>query len=187
MTKEDQKAIEVCTAKLIQSPHSVKKWLTLADKYMQTFVADPEQLLLPKAHGFLKPLIEAYAYKTESFTQYILGVRDSFDKSDLAWEHAQSVYRRVNGRHTQQIRRERSGRAVAKAQELHGKAEYHARLKWVADLEHDWANRRLAFLDQHRAKFKSNRLDTETRAELLAEFWDVIDTEIYEGDIPPWS
>lgn len=28
----------------------------------------------------------------------------------------------------------------------------------------------------------------QTRAELLAEFWDIIDTEIYEAkELPPWN
>ena len=75
-----------------------------------------------------------------------------------------------------------------KAKELYGDTDYHSRLQWVSDLEHLWAGRRLEFLDSYRSKYKSDRLDTETRAEALAEFWEIIDTEISEGrNIPPWN
>jgi hypothetical protein len=46
----------------------------------------------------------------------------------------------------------------------------------------------LEFLDEHRASFSSGRIDTETRAELLAVFWEIVDTEVNEGkELPPWS
>lgn len=100
----------------------------------------------------------------------------------------QKLYRRVNGRYVQQIRRERASRACVKAEEIFGTTDYHSRLQWVADLEHSWAARRLLFLDSHREASKTERIDTETRAELLAEFWDIIDTEVFEGKgLPPWN
>lgn len=172
---------------LLRNPSNIKKWLTLADKYMQTFAKDPSIFLLPKTHEILKPLIEAYALNTDGFVQYLVGIRDSFSKEDLAWEQVQSIHRRINGRYVQQQRRERAKRAVAKAEALYGPTDYHTRLKWVSDLEHSWAQRRLLYLDDCRGNFTSDRLDTETRAEALAEFWDVIDTEIHEGKIPSWN
>ena len=135
------------TEYLLRNPSNIKKWLTLADKYMQTFAKDPSIFLLPKTHEFLKPLIEAYAFNIDGFVQYIVGIRDSFSKEDLAWEQVQNIQRRVNGRYVQQQRRERAQRAIATAEELYGETDYHSRLKWVADLEHAWAGRRLLFLD----------------------------------------
>ena len=175
------------TELLLRNPSNIKKWLTLTDKYMQTFAKDPSIFLLPKSHEFLKPLIEAYAFNIDGFVQYLVGIRDSFSKEDLAWEQVQSIQRRINGRYVQQQRRERAARAIAKAEELYGKTDYHSRLKWVSDLEHKWASRRLLFLDKHRDSLKGERIDTETRAELLLEFWEIIDTEIFEGDVPPWN
>lgn len=183
-----QHHIEETTNFILRNPSGVKKWLTLADKYMQTFAEAPKDFLLPKAHMILKPLIEVYARNPDGFLQYVLGVRDSFSPEDKAWEDVQVIYRRINGRYVQQQRRERSSRAVTKAIELFGGApNYHVRLKWVADLEHEWAKRRLAFLEIHRDKLSNNRIDAETRADLLAEFWDIIDTEIYEGGLPDWG
>lgn len=175
------------TEYLLRNPSNIKKWLTLADKYMQTFAKDPSIFLLPKTHEFLKPLIEAYAFNIDGFVQYIVGIRDSFSKEDLAWEQVQNIQRRINGRYVQQQRRERAQRAIAKAEELYGETDYHSRLKWVADLEHAWAGRRLLFLDKHRDERKGDRLDTDTRAELLLQFWEIVDTEIFEGGVPPWN
>lgn len=175
------------TEYLLRNPSSIKKWLTLTDKYMQTFAKDPSIFLLPKTHEILKPLIEAYALNTDGFVQYLVGIRDSFSKQDLAWEQVQTIYRRVNGRYVQQQRRERSKRAIEKAEALYGPTDYHTRLKWVSDLEHSWAKRRLLFLDKHRGSHAADRIDTETRAELLLEFWEIIDTEIHEGKMPSWN
>ena len=175
------------TEYLLRNPSNIKKWLTLADKYMHTFAKDPSIFLLPKTHEFLKPVIEAYAYNVDGFIQYLIGLRDSFDKEDLAWDHVQSIHRRVNGRFIQRQRRERSQRAIDKAEELYGETDYHSRLKWVSNLEHAWASRRLLYLDKHRDERRADRLDTETRAELLLDFWEIIDTEIFEGGVPPWN
>ena len=182
-----QSDLKETTDYLLRNPSNIKKWLTLADKYMQTFAKDPSTFLLPKTHEFLKPLVEAYAFNIDGFIQYLLGIRDSFSKEDLAWEQVQSIQRRINGRYVQQQRRERAQRAIAKAEELHGETDYHSRLKWVADLEHSWAGRRLLYLDKHRDERKRDRLDTETRAEVLLEFWEIVDTEIFEGGVPPWN
>jgi hypothetical protein len=79
------------------------------------------------------------------------------------------------------------GRAVARAEELYGEIPYQERIQWIAKLEHEWARRRIAFLEQQRRRIGEPRLSVEIRTELLLEFWDTIDTEIYEGQIPPWN
>ena len=78
-------------------------------------------------------------------------------------------------------------RAIIKADTLFGEIAYTKRMQWMAELEHVWAQRRLAFLEQQRKRLKQDRLSTELRTEMLLEFWDIIDTEIYEGNIPPWN
>jgi hypothetical protein len=172
---------------ILRNQTKASTWLTQADKYMQAYAENPTAFILPKAHAFMKPLIEAYAYNLDGFTEYVLGIRDSFERQSSAWTSVHSLYRRLLGRHTQQLRRERSNRAIAKAEELHGKVGFHDRLRWVARLEHDWAQRRLAFMDKCRAKAGVERLNTEDRSELLLEFWETIDMEIYEGKVPPWN
>ena len=176
-----------CTEKLLRTPTSINKWIEIADKHMQTKKADPDMYALPRAHEFLSPVIDTLN-DIEEFLDYIIMLRDNFSKGDKTWEDIQKVYRKINGRHVQAVRRDRASRACAKAQELYGETDYHSRMQWVSDLEHKWAGRRLEFLDAYRAKFKSDRLDTETRKDALIEFWNIIDTEIYEGrNIPPWN
>lgn len=85
------------------------------------------------------------------------------------------------------MRRERSNRAVDKALQLYGDVDFQTRLQWVSNLEHAWAQRRVAFLEIERKRFENDRIDVESRVELLAEFWNDIDTEIHEGKIPKWN
>jgi hypothetical protein len=183
---ENEGTLSEFTNTLLRNPDKVKKWITVADKYMQTYADNSEMFLLPKAHEFMKPLIDSYALNLEGFTQYLLGLRDCFDRRSAQFTEVQAIYRRVNGRYVQQQRRERIGRAVAKAEELYGEIPYQQRMQWMADREHEWALRRLAWLDIQRRRI-GERISVEVRTELLLEFWDMIDTEIYEGDLPSWN
>lgn len=180
-------ALPECTNTLLRNPDKMQEWLLIADKYMQTYAENPKTFLLPRAHEFLKPLIESYALNLEGFTLYLVGLRDSFDRTSRAYKDVQSLYRKVNGRLIQQQRRERINRAVAKAEELYGEIPYTHRMQWMAELEHQWAKRRLEFLEANRRRYKKDRLPSEDRAELLAEFWENIDHEIYEGKLPQWN
>ena len=179
--------LEECTSTFLRNPDKVKQWLLLADKYMQAYKEDKNSFILPKAHEFLEPLVMGFHSNLDGFLQYLTELRDRYDRGSQQFEEAQSVYRRLNGRFVQQHRRQRMSRAVAKAEELYGEISYPARIQWMADLEHAWAQRRLAFLEAQRARIKQERLDTELRTEYLLEFWDIIDTEIHKGEVPPWN
>jgi hypothetical protein len=132
-------------------------------------------------------LIEAFAHDTEGYAQYLVDLRDNFDRRSLPFVEIQAIYRRVNGRAVQQARRERIARAVAKAEELYGEIPYTKRMQWMAEREHEWAQRRLGFLEAQRERLKQERLAVDVRTEMLLEFWDIIDTEIYKGELPPWN
>ena len=183
-----QPDLNYTTEMLLKNASVIGKNLGVIDKYMQTYAKDSSMFILPKAHKFMEPVVKAYASNLEGFTEYLVHLRDQFAKGDQHWLDIQAHYRRVNGRLVQQQRRERASRACAKADELYGPTDYHSRLQWVSDLEHGWAKRRLKFLDAYRSATGSDRLDVDTRAEALAEFWDEVDTEIFEGKgIPPWN
>ena len=183
----EESPLSAVTATLLRNPDKVEEWLTIADKHMTSYEDNPEVFLLPKAHEFLKQLIEAYSNNLEGFTQYVLEIRDSFDRRSLQFVKVQAIYRRLNGRYVQQSRRERMARAIIKAEALYGEIPYTKRMQWMAEQEHIWAQRRLAFLEQQRKRLKQDRLSTDLRTEMLLEFWDIIDTEIYEGNLPPWN
>lgn len=175
------------TESLLRNPDKLTDLLTIADKHMQTYQESPELFMLPKAHEFLLPLIETFASDLEGFTFYLIELRDKFDRSSKQFVEIQKIYRRINGRHVQASRRDRIRRAVAKAEDQWGEIPFTLRMHWMAKLEHEWAQRRLVFLDHARQRLKTERLSTEQRTEVLLEFWDIIDTEIYEGNIPSWN
>lgn len=179
--------LEDTTNYILNNPPLAAKWLKQADAYMQSVTQDPSSFVLPVEYKFLKPLLETYAYNLEGFVQYLLGVRDSLEPRTEPWERVQALYRRVMGRYVQQTRRERADRAIAKAEELYGPTPFHTRLKWMSDLEHHWAKRRLDYLAEYRAKMENGRISVDDRAELLSIFWDDIETEIFNGKVPPWN
>ena len=53
-----QMDLNSCTEKLLRTPTSIKKWIEIADKHMQTKKADPDMYALPRAHEFLAPVID---------------------------------------------------------------------------------------------------------------------------------
>jgi len=172
---------------LLENPDLVGTRLSTADKYMRAYNENPDGFILPRDYAYLKPIIDAYAGDLGRFVEFVAEMRDCLPKGSLGYSKTQDVYRRIMGRHTQQVRRERADRAIAKAEELYGDTDFHTRLKWVSDLEHQWAKRRLAALTDRREKTENNRLSSDERNEVLLEFWDEIDTEINEGKVPPWN
>lgn len=161
-------------------------WLELADRYIQQYNANPVHFVLPKQHALIHPLVEAYAKDLEGFVNYLIGVRDSLDRRSSAYREVHALYRKINGRLVQQQRRERTSRAVAKATELYGEATYQQKQQWAAKMEHEWAKRRITFLEA--ARRGGGRVPQDEMNELLAEFWNDIDTEIYNGEnIPRWE
>jgi hypothetical protein len=55
-----------CTNTLLRSPDKLRDWLSIADKHMQTYAENPSTFLLPRAHEFLKPLIERCVVSIEA-------------------------------------------------------------------------------------------------------------------------
>jgi hypothetical protein len=179
--------LSLCSDNLLKNPDKIGDWLQIADKHMQNYADNADMLALPTEHKFLKPLVRTFARDIEGFVSYIVYLRDTYGSKELAYKNIQTVYRKVNGRYIQQQRRARMDRAINKATELFGHIPYVYRMAWMADLEHRWAQRRLDFLEGHRAAYKSDRLPSEDRVELLIEFWNEIDTEINEGNLPSWN
>jgi hypothetical protein len=173
------------TDKLLSNPEKTADWLDLADNYMQRYIENRQDFALPSQHKFLMPLIEKFASDCLAFLAFLVSVRDNFERNSKYFKEVQVVYRRINGRCVQQLRRERLARAVEKAEQTYGRTDYHTRLKWSADLEKKWAKRRLAFLDAARG---GKRMSVEDRSELLLEFWKEIDDKIDNNiGILPWQ
>ena len=173
--------------RLLKAPDKISERLNVVDKHMQSYDQQHQIMLLPAGYEFLQPLATAFVRDLGGFGTFILGLRDSFDRRSRHFVDIQKLYRRVNGRHVQQQRRERMARAMGKAEALYGDVAYPTRIQWMTNVEHKWARRRLEFLTGVRDRSGEQHLSTEDRTEALLEFWDKIDTEIYEGDLPPWN
>jgi len=181
-------SINDTTDVVLYDPARSKMWLMVADRYIQQYEADPDNFVLPKQFAVLAPLINSYTGNLAGFLKYIAGIRDSLREAgynDAALE-VQDVHRKLTSRQAQQTRRERGNRAIAAAKLLYGDAPFARRMEWMARLEKVWAERRAKFLNAHRAGRK--RLPEPEKIDALAEFWDLIDNEIANGErIPPWE
>ncbi len=181
-------SINDTTDVVLYDPARSKMWLMVADRYIQQYEADPDNFVLPKQFAVLAPLINSYAGNLTGLIKYMVGIRDSLREAgynDAALE-VQDVQRRLASRRQQQIRRERADRAMAAAKLLYGAAPFARRMEWMARLEKVWEGRRAKFLNAHRAGRK--RLPQAEKDEATAEFWDLIDNEIANGErIPPWE
>lgn len=173
--------------RLLKDPDRICERLNVVDKHMQSYDQQHQSVLLPAGYEFLQPLATVFSRDLGGFASFILDLRNCFDRRSRHFVDIQKVYRRVNGRHVQQSRRERMARAMEKAESMYGPVPYPKRIQWMTDVEHGWAQRRIAFLAAIRKKSGEQHMPTEDRAEALLEFWDIIDTEIYEGKLPPWS
>lgn len=173
--------------RLLKDPDKIYDRLNVVDKHMQSYDQAHQVVLLPAGHEFLQPLATTFVHNLGGFADFILELRDGFDRKSRLFVDLQKLYRRVNGRHVQQARRERMARAIIKAEELCGPVPYPKRIQWMTDVEHEWAQRRIAFLADVRKRSGEQHLATEDRAEALLEFWEIIDTDIHEGRLPPWN
>jgi hypothetical protein len=173
--------------RLLKYPDKICDRLNVVDKHMQSYDQQHQTVLLPAGYEFLQPLATTFVRDLGGFGTFMLELRDSFDRRSRHFVDIQKLYRRVNGRYVQQSRRERMARATEKAEELFGPIPYPKRIQWMTDIEHEWAKRRLEFLKVVRKKSGEQHLSTEDRAEALLEFWDTIDTEIYDGRLSKWN
>jgi hypothetical protein len=186
--QEDNSAyIAICRERLLKDPDKICDRLNVVDKHMQSYDQKHQVVLLPSGYEFLQPLATAFVRDLGGFVEFLRGLRDCFDRRSRQFVDLQALYRRTNGRHVQQQRRERSTRATQKAEQMWGPLPYTKRIQWIADLEHEWAARRLEFLTSERRRSGEDHLPRDNRTEALLEFWEIIDTEIHEGRLPKWN
>jgi hypothetical protein len=160
------------------------QWLRLADTYIQQYNAMPRLFILPREHAQLKPVIETYARDDSGLTAYVLGFRDDLQDGEQKIA-VNALYRKINVRYVQRVRRERLARAIDMAEKKFGTLDYETRLRYSKKLEQAWGKRRLNWLADVRKKIGRRNIPLEEMNDALAVFWKDIDDEIERGEVPP--
>ena len=160
------------------------QWLRLADTYIQQYNAMPRLFILPREHAQLKPVVEAFARDDRGLTDYVLGFRNDLPDGEQKIA-VNALYRKINVRYVQRVRRERLTRALDMAEKKFGTLDYEARLKYSKKLEQAWGRRRLDWLADVRRKMGRRNIPLEEMNDALSVFWAGVDDEIERGEVPP--
>jgi len=159
--------------------------LKVADSYLVLHARMGSGFILPAQHAVVKPILDYYAGDLTGWVKYVKGIRDRIGRSDERWADLQELYRMLEIRNTQRIRRERlnSALAVALSRKLiadnkSAKAAYERRCTL------EWMRLRTLTLDAARKGSPSKRLTEDERSKLLDEFWEGVDQQLAAGEIP---
>lgn len=168
---------------LLNGKEPPEKALQLADKYLQQLAAMGDDFRLPREHLTIKPLLEEFGTDPEGFHEFVRSVRDAVPSRSMARKGLQELFRTIETRLTQQMRRVRLDAAITMAVKKSIIPDvYSSKLAYANRCTAFWAQRKKNLLDAHRAM--KDHLDTDTRRVLLDEFWAKVDAEIANGELP---
>lgn len=139
--------------------------------------------MLPIEHVELATLIEKYQGSFPQFVDYVRRMRDTVAPKSDNYISLHELYRMLEVRLVQQMRRDRARRALDVFESDNPTATWEEKTKWLRKVEQSWGRRRMATLDAARRKTGEGRLNTAERESILAEFWSEIDREIQSGKI----
>jgi len=163
------------------------EWIKLANMYIVSFNKMPDSFVLPAKHAILAPVINAFYDSDEGFAEYIRALRDQFPRGPQR-DALHILYRTVNGRVVQQVRRARLARALLAVEAAIGrKLEADERDRVAAKLEQHWGKRRTDYLNAVRSTTDKGRINTDERSSMLAEFWEQVDGEIARRELPQFK
>lgn len=160
--------------------------LLLADRYLTQLEAMGDSFVLPREHVLVKPALEFYAGDLAGWVKFVKGVRDRLPVSGRQYHKGMNeLYRKLEIRLTQQERRERLTRAVDMALRK-GMVEnnYDAKMVYARRCTKAWQTRRDNMLALAAKQTQTGRLSAAEGAELRDEFWQRIDEEIANGELP---
>ena len=161
--------------------------LRLAEGYMDFWAKQPSKFVLPREHLVLEPVINTFAAKRDTFFKYVMAIRDELahdkDRTGNAgkYEAMQRLYRTLEVRVAQRIRRERLRSAAEWFIRTDPQVPTAQRNVWLRRLEQKWARQRLQYLAAHRKQAGGALKEDERRAH-LDDFWRVVDDQLRAGD-----
>jgi hypothetical protein len=149
--------------------------LRLADRYITQFTEMPENFVLPREHVTLKPIIESFHDSLADFVAYVRAIRNNLDGVEKSQVH--EFYRTVYTRYVQQTRRARIEKALKVIEKTLGRPlDAEEKQRVARKLEQHWQARR--------EMLRRANKGTPHGAGLFETFWEQVEKEIDEGDLP---
>ncbi|MGB4467536.1 MAG: hypothetical protein WBI41_05735 [Azovibrio sp.] len=166
--------------------------LAHADRLMGLLREHPDEFELPAAQGWLKPLLVFYTNDLAGWVKFVKHVMDR-----LAPEHkrgpfseeylgVRGFYNTVSVRYyvqrTRSIANAAVELAIRKGLIQDTKA---ARDRYAKRCTQVWAARKKLLLDNVRKESPTGRVSLDHREQILNDFWEQLDQEVNNGEIPP--
>ena len=163
-----------------------EKILSLADTYMKHMQEAGTEFRLPKEHIVVKVLLEYYAEDLGGWVKFVRGVRDRLPMVGRSYHPGvNKVYRTLETRYVQVVRRKRIDAAVAQAVKKRLiEDDYASKVAYSNKCVQAWKLRRDNMLKMAANQTKSGRLSVEEREGMLEEFWLHVDEETRNGELP---
>jgi len=160
--------------------------LQLADTYLTHMAELGDEFILPKKYEIVKPVLEYYSDDLEGWVKFVRGVRDRLPMSGRQYHPGvNALLRKLEIRLTQQKRRDRLDSAVTMAvRKSIIESNYDAKVRYAKRCTQAWKMRRDTMLKNAAMSAKTNRLSVAERELLLSEFWQNIEAEIQNGELP---
>jgi hypothetical protein len=168
----------------LDHPDEAIQALEMADEYLQMYDRLGDKLVIPKEHAFARPVVEYFAGAPEEYAKWLRKLVDDLPKSE-ARRQCHELFRRVNMRHVQRVRRERIGQAVHTAVNLGIiPDEYLVKERYARRCTLVWGAKLKALQNAARASNPHKRLSHEEDDMLREDFWSDVEAQISRGELP---
>lgn len=154
-------------AKLKQSSNAARA-LKLADDYLLELARKKEDFILPRAHASLLPILEAFADDLSGWRLYLKALHDKVEAR---------MYQRIS-RSLSTLARDVAIKKGILPDTPADKERYIKRCRKL------WDVRKKTMLSNARKMAPKNRLSESHRAELLADYWERLEEELNNGEVP---
>lgn len=163
-----------------------EKWLALADDYLDRFETQGDDFILPREHAMLAPILEHYVGDLAGWMKFARGVRDRLPRYSMEYSAVHEFFSKLESRFIVRRDRRLTGLAVdvAIATKVLPDTKDDKR-RYIDRCRQLWKKRRAAVLGAARRASPTGRVSLGHQEELLAEFWEQLETELNNGEIPP--
>lgn len=159
--------------------------LQIADDYLQMYDRMGDRLVIPKDHAFARPVVEYFAGAPDEFAKWLHKLVAEFPPKTEARRQCYELFRRVNLRHAQRVRRERINAAVQTAVNLGIiPDEYLVKERYARRVTLVWGMKLKALQKSARNATSGKTLSREHDDILREEFWSDVEAQIARGELP---